>query len=342
MNVQPLAVLRTGLVTSVGLSAAASCAAVRAKISNPTETRFIDTGGEWILGHSVPLEMPWRGLTKLAKMAAMAIEDCLRDIPRQVWSSIPLLLCVAEMERPGRYDDLDNEIFGKIQDELNIKFGERSAIIPRGHVSVGTALLEARKLVTDESRAPMVLIAATDSFLSWPTLSVYERGDRLLTPRNSNGFLPGEGAGALLIGPHTKERELVICGLGFANESSTIDSEQPMRGEGLALAMRNALNDAGCALHDLDFRITDLSGEQYYFKEAALALARLLRPHREDFDVWHPAECIGETGAVSGLASLAVAEAACRKGYGPGPGVLCHAANDSGQRVALVLRTTTV
>ena len=106
-----LAIQRTGLVTSVGLSAPAACAAIRAKITNPTETRFIDSSGQWIMAHEVPLEKPWRGLSKLARMAAMAIEECLEDIPQDTWRQIPLLLCVAEQDRPGRLAGLDDQLF---------------------------------------------------------------------------------------------------------------------------------------------------------------------------------------------------------------------------------------
>ena len=118
MKVTPLAIERTGLVTAVGLSTPASCAAVRAKISNPTETRFIGSDGEWIMAHQVILDKPWGGLTKLIKMAAMAIGEALHDVPRADWGALPLLLCVAEKERPGRLEGLDDRLFGQIQEEL--------------------------------------------------------------------------------------------------------------------------------------------------------------------------------------------------------------------------------
>ena len=44
----PIAVCGTGMVSSVGYSTASSCAAIRAKVSNPSETTFIDPTGEWI------------------------------------------------------------------------------------------------------------------------------------------------------------------------------------------------------------------------------------------------------------------------------------------------------
>ena len=334
---QPIAMKSTGLVTSVGLSAPAACAAIRAKISNPTETRYMGSDGEWIMAHQVPLEQPWRGRTKLAKMAAMAIAECLDQVPLESWSSIPLLLCVAEPERPGRLDGLEDQLLPEVEQELGAQFAPESGVIPRGRISVIRALAETRKLIYAGS-ASQVLIAATDSLLTWPTLSVYEREDRLLAPNNSNGFMPGEAGGALLIGRPERRAELLCTGIGFAVEKAHIDSGEPLRADGLSSAIKAALADAGCELHDLDYRITDVSGEQYYFKEAALALSRILRQRKEEFDIWHPAECIGETGAASGIAILAVAAAASRKAYSPGPRILSHCANDSGRRSAAILR----
>jgi len=335
--VKTIGVLSTGLVTSVGLSAPAACAAIRAGLTNPTETHFIDSSGERIQAHQVPLSEPWLGRIKLVKMATMAIAEGLAAVPRQDWQRIPLLLCVAEPERPGRLKGLDEEVLFEIERELNVQFSEQSRIIPQGRISIGVALMQAQQLIADEG-VPFVLIAATDSLITWPTLSVYESDNRLLTPANSNGFMPGEGASALLVAEPPTETGLCCTGLGFATESAHIDSGEPLRAEGLSQAIKGALGDAGCEMHDLDLRITDLSGEHYYFKEAALALSRTLRRRKEEFDLWHPAECIGEAGAVAGLAMIAVAHAACHRRYARANNLLWHAGNDSGARAAGVLQ----
>src|SRR5215470_15294479 len=136
---QPIAILSTGLVTSVGLSAPAACAAIRAKVTNPSETRFIDSAGEWIMAHQVPLEKPWRGRAKLAQMAVIAIQECLAGIPREEWVKIPLLLCVAEHERPGRLHRLDDQLILDIRQELGARFAPESAIIAQGRASAGVA-----------------------------------------------------------------------------------------------------------------------------------------------------------------------------------------------------------
>ena len=337
MSSRSIAILGTGLVTSVGLTTAACCSAFRVKITNPIETRFIDSGGAWIMAHQVNLDRPWSGLTKLAKMAALAIEEALQDLNKDQWHRLPMLLCVAEPERPGRMAGLDDQLMPQIQSELGVSFAHPSALVPNGRVGVAVALAQARVLI-GTSKVPGVLIVGVDSLLSWPTLSHYEREDRLLTESNSNGFMPGEGSGALWVGvDEGRSPQLKCTGVGFGREPAHIDSGEPLRADGLTQAIKASLDDAGRQSHDIDFRITDNSGEQYYFKEASLALTRTLRQGKEAFDIWHPAECTGEAGAASGVAVIATARDACLKGYAPGRNILTHWANDAGQRAAVTL-----
>ena len=321
----------------MGLTAAASCAAIRAKLTNPRETRFIDSNGEWIVGHEVPLERAWRGRARLAQMAAMAIEEAMAQVPKSEWHSVPLLLCVAEPGRPGRMEGLDDRLFGDVERALDGRFAPDSAVVPHGSVAVAVALLQARGLLQAKGYR-QVVIAAVDSLLHGPTLSQYERQDRLLTSRNSNGFMPGEGAGAMMVRSADADSRLVCGGLGFGMEAASIDAEEPLRADGLSQAIHAALADAGCEMHDMHFRMTDLSGEQYYFKEAALALARTLRRRKEEFDLWHPAECTGELGAAAGAAMIALADAACQKRFAKGPRILAHMADDGGRRAAIALQ----
>jgi 3-oxoacyl-[acyl-carrier-protein] synthase-1 len=310
---------------------------MRCKVANPTETWFNDIGGEKILAHRVPLATSLRGRAKLSRMAALAIQECLVGVPSDEAFELPLLLCVAERERPGRVDGLDDQLFLDIAADLAVKFAPTSRVIAQGRVSVAVALGHARRLIQD-GMAQRVLIAATDSLINWPTLAHYERNDRLLTARNSNGFLPGEGAGALLIESPVGASELMCIGLGYGVEKAHIDSGEPLRADGLTGALKAALVDAGCEMHDLDFRLADLSGEHYYFKEASLALSRTLRKRKEEFDLWHPAECTGEAGTLAGIATIALAEAACRKKYAPGNSAIAHFSNDAGQRAAVTLQ----
>ncbi len=341
MTVQPVAILGAGMVTGVGLSAPAACAAIRCGIDNFQETRFMGDGGEWLLGCEVPLEEPWRGQTKLAKMLARAIDECLDLVPDVPSEQIPLLVNLAERDRPGRLDSLDNAFFPDLLDEVDRDFHDDSLMILGGRVGGAVALQEARKLLYAAEGAPdFVLVAGVDSLLVGPTLNTYLERRRLLSAENSNGFIPGEAAGALLLArPETAPEATLVCnGLGFAKEIATVESEEPQRADGLVQAIKAALAEAGRDMADLDYRMTDVSGEQYGFKEAALALSRVLRRRKEEYDIWHPADCIGEVGAAALPCMLGVALFAARKAYAPGPGILCHLGNDDGRRAALVVQ----
>ena len=335
----PLCIVGSGMVSAVGLSAPASCAAIRCAIDNFQETRFIDRGGEWLIAASVALEQPWRGRIKLIKMAARAIAEALHSTPGLNPHDTPLLLGLAEAERPGRLEGLDKGLLHAIEDELGLRFHPSSNVIVRGRVSAAVALLNARTLI-HQAGHHHVLVAGVDSFLSAPTLAAFEERQRLLTSQNSNGFIPGEGASAVVLASPLGSAgpQLTCIGLGFGMEKATVEAEDiPLRAEGLTQAVRAALSEAGCGLEQMDYRLTDLSGEQYYFKEASLALGRSLRVRKEFFHLWHPADCIGEVGAAIGPVMLAVALAASRKGYGEGPNIFCHLGNDAGERAVALL-----
>jgi 3-oxoacyl-[acyl-carrier-protein] synthase-1 len=335
---QPIAILASGMVTGVGLDAEASCAAIRCAIDNFSETRFINKDGEWIIGSPVSLEKPWRGLNKLLHMVVAAIKQCLAHAASTKQETIALLLCIAEEDRPGRLQGLDAQLFEQIQNELGVRFHPSSEVIARGRVGGAVAVRIARRLITQE-HLPLCLIAGVDSLLVAPTLAAFEAKFRLLTSSNSNGFIPGEAAAAILVGPPDRaiHPKFFCLGIGSGQENATIDSEHPLRGDGLVRAISSAFADAQRGFEDIDYRLTDANGEQYWFKEAALAMTRILRVRKEHLYLWHVADSIGETGAAAAPAALGVALAAARNDYAPGPAVLCHFGNDQGERVAMVL-----
>jgi len=339
MSRQPVSILASGMVTGVGLTSAATCAAIRCAVSNFTETRFMDKGGEWIMGAQVPLEQPWRGRTKLVKMVVPAIKECLASLNGVSPAKVPLFLCVAEPERPGRLEGLDQTLLMEVQVELGVQFHPESKIIAEGKVSGATALSLARQWLYSR-RSDYCLIAGVDSYLVAGTLAAYEEQTRLLTSQDHDGFISGEAGAAIVVCAPAVARGVTIqcLGIGKGQERATVMSEEPLKADGLVAAIQAALADAGCGMGDLDFRIADVSGEQYGFKEATLAFTRILRQRKAHFYIWHPADCIGEVGAAMIPVMLGVLLASTRKCYSLGSMVLFHGANDSGERVALVVR----
>ena len=332
----PLAVVGVGLVSSVGQTAEAGCAAIRCGVNNFQETPFVGRDGEPIIGSTVSLEAPWRGTAKLAKMAARAIAECCASAENETLANIPVLLGIAEAERPGRPEALGRVILEAIEQELGIRLHPHSRVIEQGRVGSAVALLQARRLLLGGRHR--VIVAGVDSFLTGASLAAYDREDRLLRRGNANGFIPGEAAGAALLAAWNERTStpLLVRGLGFGLEPAPFDSGRPLRGDGLVRAIRAALGDADVALKDCDHRIADMNGEQYRFKEAALAITRILRDRKVLFSLWHPADSIGEVGAATLPAMLAMLYYGARKDYLPGPMFLGHLGNDDDKRSAFV------
>ena len=269
---KPIAVIATGMVTGVGFTAASTCAAIHCAIDNFQETRFITRGGEWIVASEVRLDPPVRGRSKLIKMAASAIAECLAAINSREPISVPLLLCVSEEDRPGRFDGLDQSLIQDIATELQVPFSSRSQVFANGAVGGVQAIEQAFELIHQQSY-PFVVVAGADTLVVGSTLTALDRNHRLLTPSNSNGLIPGEGAAAMLLASASEPQpgQFILRGVGYGREKATINTEEPFRADGMAQAIRDAFRNSGCTYDDVDYRITDISGEQYAFKEAALA-----------------------------------------------------------------------
>ena len=322
-----------GMTTAIGLTAPAACAAFRARFDNFAETRFISRDGDWVLGAEVPLEEGWRGVPRFAKLLAGPVRECL-DAGDGTGANVPILLCLSEETRAGRASGLEQLLLLQLKDELDHDLHPDSRAYAFGQVGGVVALRDAKALI--EAGAGQVIVAGVDGYLNAASVREFGAADRLLTATNSNGFILGEAGAAVLL--QGQGKGLRLCGIGFGAEKATIDSGEPLRADGMVTAMAQALGEAGLTYEDISYRLADIAGEQFYFREAALAQSRLWRGKRDPEDVWLPCDGMGQTGAAVIPICLGVALTAARKAYAPGPIALIHAAHDDGRRAAIVTK----
>jgi 3-oxoacyl-[acyl-carrier-protein] synthase-1 len=335
-----LSVMASGMVTGLGFNAPASLAALRAGISAVQLTGWTDCEtGEPLRGAKVALPQWWEGVGKLAELVAPAIDECLDAIAPTPRESVPILLGVAARERPGRLPQLDETLLDEVHARLELPAHPYSRLIALDQAAGAHALIAAQELIR-RRLAQRVIVAGVDSFLRKPILDSLVKRRRLMSGDNSNGFFPGEAGCAIAVGATDtcSGRQLEIFGIGVAEESATIDSTTPLRAQGLTQAVKQALGNAGVSLGDVAYRLTDLSGEHYKFKEALFVAGRLDSGSRSaPLPLWHPVEYLGEIGAAVLPCLLAQARHAALEDYAPGPLALCHVGSDAGARAALVV-----
>ncbi|HME70681.1 MAG TPA: hypothetical protein VKM54_12555 [Myxococcota bacterium] len=338
-----IAVTGYGLVTAVGFNAATTLSAIRAGVSGIGQVNLWDyETGEYISGGRVLLPQWWESVDKLADLVSPAIQECYAAARPFEPKQIPILLGLPGPDRPRRPADLERQVFELVNQRLDGRVCSESVAIPRTQVSALAGLREAERLLAS-GRFPACIVAGVDSFLDRWVAREYFKKRRLLTAANSNGFNPGEAGTAVLVqrSDLAAKGSLEVLSLGFGRERGTIESDEPLQGDGLTNAVRDALRGAGISIFDAAYRITDLNGEQYKFKEAMIAVMRSTQGTRRWsrlFELWHPIEYIGEVGAAIGPLALALALHAGRKGYAPGPIALLHFSNDDGERAAAVVR----
>jgi 3-oxoacyl-[acyl-carrier-protein] synthase I len=337
-----------GLVCPVGLSAKAACAAMRAGVAKFDDLPYGDKNGQAIVGASVPgLDFTLKRGQRLVELLALAIADSLAECTGLRLDKVPLLVGLAEPGRPAGGAQMVKTIVPQVQEKLGLKFHPGlSRAIPEGRAAGFEVLRVAREILSHDPEVPGCLVCGVDSYINASSLLWLEHQWRLKREDHSNGVIPGEAAAAVLVHRHpdpVSGSQVSLAGLGFGNERATVLSEEPLLGLGLTEAARAALHEAGIQMHEIAFRISDVTGESYGFKEQALVIGRLLRVHREEgYPIWHCAENIGDTGAAAGVVGLVTALYAFRKGYAPGRIALCFASSDWGKRAVAVLACNSV
>ena len=331
-----LAIVSVGMTTAVGRTARASFAAIRAKISNFTETRFFDAEGRWIVAGQVTGIPQRTGVDRLIDLASSAVADCLAGAPPGL-GPIPLLLCVSEKQRVGRPLGLDQQLFDGLAAMLEVDLGS-SGILPHGKLGIAFALAEARSLV-ESGRHPAALIVGVDCLLDAKYLSAIDHAGRLAREGSPDGFVPGEGASAVLVSRFQPElpASAVIVGLETAREAATLDSDEPMMAEGLSSVIARTMAALPRSAKLAGYRVIDASGEQYFMKEAALAAARALRRPDAPAELWHPADCYGEIGAAAGPGVIALAAHLAAREEGMATAALCHFSGDDAWRASALV-----
>ena len=332
-----------GLVCPVGLQAAAACAAFRAGIAAFAELPYVDNSGEPIVGSAVPSVPPGvKREDRLLFLLTAALKECLASASFERTDSVPLLVGLAEKGRPGGGESLTETLIPRVEKQLGRRFHPSlSRCVMQGHAAGIELLKLAREMLRDE-RTPACIVAGADSYLNAATLAWLDRHGRLKRAGNSDGVIPGEAAAAMVAQRSNDGQAPVagieVAGIGFGLEQAGVLQENPLLGLGLAAAAKEALAEAGLGFHEIDFRLSDVSGESYGFKEQVLMMGRLMRQRRPEIPLWHAADSIGDTGAAAALCHCIVAHSAWSKSYAPGQVGACFACSVPGERGVVILR----
>jgi 3-oxoacyl-[acyl-carrier-protein] synthase-1 len=337
-------ILGTGASTSVGESAPATAAAVRAALSAFHEHPFaVDKeGAPMIVARAGWLPDESAGVSRYADLARPALREALLPLPQGLGGGVGLFLGLPA-QRPGRPGGLEDGLKAALTESLP----ERTTLafvrtIPAGHASGLIAIQEAAACL-QLGKAEFCLVGGVESYLDPDSLEWIDANDQLHSEENSWGFVPGEAAAFCLLARtrEARRRSLAaraeIVTTGVAREKNLIKTETVCLGQGLTRAMQEALRTLDASAK-VDYQICDLNGESYRADELGFAVARLGASFADPAECWAPADCWGDVGAASGVLFLMLAVAGAEKGYAAGRHALLWASSESGERAATLVR----
>lgn len=316
-----LELLASGAVTAVGLTAAQTCAAIRAGIKRnaPIEAQIL-AHQEPRIGARVSADPRLRSddAQWLLNLAARALRECEPKADPQT----VLLYLVPEQHRAHPLGQIgDSELLVRLELLMDRRFSPSSRVLRSGAAGCVEALGLARELV-DSGAAARCLIGGADSLLRRTDLDALGRDNRLLGPTQSQGLVPGEGAAFMLVGPGDPDSPdspgMRIRGIGIGYERNTVLGSENSVGEAFSSALTTSIADAGVSESEIDFVAGNYNGERYDAWETSHANARSYRTRRERLPVMWPAASVGEIGVAGGVLAIVAAAAAITGEYALG------------------------
>lgn len=344
-------VIGVGALTSVGLNAVQTAASIRAGISGIRDTEW--TGKDM---------NPYRG--------GFLPEDCLEVLHRKTFRIIPdsLPARLLQLGSPAlreavgwlsAYDtippvivgigdraqihDLSAEVFlENLMRQSRVRLDiAQSEVVFLGRTAGLHAIKHGCRLLLEGYRGP-IIAGGIDSYFDYSSLVDLDFDSRVLNDMNLDGFLPGEGAGFVLLYkstlmPNEMQSLCTIAATSNGFQSIQLDSPKPANDRGISETLSSLFQTISHDLLPCKTVFANLNGENIGAKEWGIAFHRNQEYFSEDFHLIHPAECIGETGAAMGPIMVGLAIRGMMRGYHSAP-ILIECSSDDGECVALYLK----
>lgn len=353
MNQEGIAIFGIGMVTAVGLNSMQTFASVKAGISRFSETAIYDKQFNpfvmSILPDDVlpPLEEDIEkelGLTsrqmRMLRLASPAIQEAIEDIPDT--ESIPIFLGVPE-QIPDRPEPVRENFIDLLCAQSKVKINkEKSRLFPQGRAAGLVAIKEAMDQLSSGTEK-YIIVGGVDTYLDLYLLGTLDMEDRISSPSSMDGFIPGEGAGFLLLGTPDKSNalgkepiaKLLAASTGF--EQGHRYSEKVYQGNGLAETFQTMFSDIN-SNNKIKTVYAGLNGENFGAKEWGVAYLRNNENFEEEYCFEHPVDCFGDTGSALGPLMTGISAIGLSKNTIEGP-CMVWCSSDYGMRSVLTINS---
>jgi 3-oxoacyl-[acyl-carrier-protein] synthase I len=341
----PAGVRATGVLCPIGRGAAQAWAAARTGIGRIGNSPVMNRQFEPIRMSLVPedalepqlppeielLPLPARA-RRMLRLGASALRDVLEhagEPPVRLYLALPQL-AVDEAPWMKGFALYLAKTAGVALDAPN------SRVVPAGRAGALVALELALETLEREPEHP-IIVGGVDSFLDLKLLAALDAEGRLLGPGVSDGFIPGEGAGFIVLSSPavSPESGVQVIAAASASDPAHRTSTLPARGEGLAQALET-LRGRVSGQAPVATVFAGLNGESFDAKQWGVARLRHSDFFAGQLHLTHPADRCGDAGAALGAILLVLAATAVGGGARPSPALVWAASDGDARGCALI------
>ena len=335
-----------GARTPLGLTSTQTGFLGRAGMVSLQEAPLPDGAGQAFtmgLVSVVPREL--RGTARLEALTGPALEELFSELGQRLSGSRLRLHLLADEPLGAFSVDVASLEFA-LRQQASALHGSNVAVeVHATGTGGGAAILATIQERLQQGVCDAVLFGGAHTDVDPCRIEALTASDRIFSPDNRDGLVPGEGAAFVLLTLPATARALglpvraVIQAFSPGFETARPDNDHPaFEAKGLTVAVRRAMTSANA---QSGWLMNDLNTELFRLYEYQAVLARsqdLLCPPQV---MEAPAQRLGDQGAASLPLHLVLAAEAWRRGYAPCPRLLTTTGSDSGARTAVVVAQPT-
>jgi 3-oxoacyl-[acyl-carrier-protein] synthase I len=287
-----------GLSTPLGLTTAASQCAIGAGLARFRASAVNAPDGEPVRAAFLPqLSFDATRAERIQLFAEGALRDCLGALPDRALGTLPVHIALPEAGRGAALSPR----------EITLRLANAASHLdwspsPRMGGRAGfLQALQAAVLSIASQRTEAAVVVGMDSYCDRESLRQLAADGRVLSARNPDGLIPGEGAGALLIATATAARRAGLVPLAtveavaLARDTTAFE----LRQGGLAYGLTQMLRQLGRGAQRVDAVLSCQPGEGKWARELSVAHLRNAAFMPEPQRRFLVANSLGDLGAAA-------------------------------------------
>ena len=299
-----------GMITAVGATSQMTAASVKAGINRYQNSDVINKRLNHFKMASIPVDglapleesLSTVGLTarqrRMLRVATPALNEALEKYSHD--QPIPLFLAVPE-QLPANVSAISSKFISYLQKQTGAKLDLNSSRLLATGRAGGIQAIDIAFQYFASTNLDYALVGGVVSWYDLNLLSQLDEDSRMSDEGKFDTFVPGEGAGFLLLISEkaaSQQNNLKLPSIyqpGLGIEEGHRYSDSTYTGDGLATSFRQAIaNAVGSPVNAI---YSSLNGENFGSKEFGVASMRNSASMSPDVNHAHPADCFGDIGA---------------------------------------------